>query len=417
MIGIRAVGNSEIVLHGSVSGGESALELVLGAPTEQTIVTVGMNGEIHSGTAGKIVATGDGTLSLFIEGEDLESARDRLAVLFPGGAIVRDEGIDLVVKLKVGDESQVFEFDAVVGIPIREQEDEEDKSAPIYEVLPAALFAMNVPMSFDDRLSAQAGDNGVWLRALTGTGELSANPDGESDGLARYNSQSFHAGGDIASSATTRIGVSIGQNSLSGDMAGAGGGLRLQGTGIGLYGGYTADNLFVNGQIAVNEFSAEFSSADQENLQTDASGSGQAIGLQAGLHREIEGAVLIPRAEVEYSSVELESFVDTTGTSFAMDRADSLKARAGLRIEKPTETSGNNLFASVDLEQELAGDATIRVGSKELTIDGEGTNLRFGVGSAWTWDEGRSSLLGSFGYTSGDSGTSYTASINANFRF
>ena len=106
---------------------------------------------------------------------------------------------------------------------------------------------------------------------------------------------------------------------------------------------------------------------------------------------------MTPGVGLTWSDVSLD-FTDTGGARVSVEDAQSLKGRAGLRVEAKLE-DGPRLFGPVEATHEFSDEKTVKVmGAALKTTEAEKTGVRVGLGGARGWKDGRYALQSFAGY-------------------
>ena len=309
--------------------------------------------------------------------------------------------------------------------------------AQVFEAIPSALLILNGITTLDQRKAAQESNGSqssgttnsgsrAWVQADFGGGSFSSETstwgsaaDDNSNTGYDFRKHGFAAGFDFPSSDEFVVGVSVHHRSLSADVANQGGTIKLTGTGFGVSGTYSNEELYVDLTATYTNFDADLTSSNRGVIASGASGSGQAIGIEAGMAFGSGSVTLTPRAGFETSSASLKNFTLNTnagGGNFTMSKAKQTLGRVGVRLDKSSENS--SFYATADIENEMSkGAGKVSVAGTQLEAKGKSSaRVRVGLGGSVLWNGGRSRISSSIGYTSGYDG-GYSAGVGLNIAF
>ena len=288
--------------------------------------------------------------------------------------------------------------------------DASDDRCRLYEALPSALLAMNGVPTYEERMSAARDARGGWARVEAARGKWKADTSTRTDVAYDHSRSGLRAGMDFAAGDAGRVGVSVHGLRGSAEMAQAGGEIDLSGAGLGVH-ATTAlgGGSYVDMQAAVTWYHADLKSMTGSTLKNDVNGRGYALGVEVGKRLAgMDGGVAVtPRAGLVWSKADLDDFQDARFATVSVKEAQSLKARAGVGVEKALDgdgMDGSRLFASLDVEQEFKEETEAVVLGTSLKASARKTRIRTAAGAVHVWDEGRYSLQGSLGYAAGGGG-------------
>ena len=314
--------------------------------------------------------------------------------------------------------------------------------ARVYEALPSVLLDLNGQTAYHERMAAPRDGNGVWARFGIGDGARAPGAsttakDFRGRALAWDVSQyGIEAGLDFIPGATKRLLLGVSLHARQGEATVEHGGtIDVSGFGGGGSATYRDEaGLYLDGRFLYTYFNdIDLTSRTRGAVQADLSGHGYAFGLEAGKRLELAGldhVALTPRARFVWSSVNLEDFGDLAGLAgsgrVALETATSLKGRLGLLAETAVggatlddwAVDGGRLFGSLDVEHEFAVDRETKASGTTLASEVRATWGRVGVGGAFSWNEGLTTLSGEGFYaTAGSDNTDFGGSLSLTFRF
>ncbi len=296
----------------------------------------------------------------------------------------------------------------------------------VYEALPSVVLGLNGLRGFRERMAAPRSAKGGWARVerFQGKWKADASASQKESGVGlkyrhRRHGVEVGLGGGLGEEA--RIGASLHHRRGTAKVT-EGGDVELYGTGAGVSGTWTRDELYVDAQAAVTWYEADLGSSRRGVLKKDLSGHGHALGVEAGrrvaLERLAAGLVLTPRAGLVHSRVSMGAFSDKVGARVSVDDARSLRGRAGVDVEAKREGSPQSrMFASLEVEHEFSTDRKVRVSGTELKSEAEAMWLRLGLNGVYAWDEGRYTVQGGMSYATSGGSHELGGGLSLNLRF
>ena len=312
----------------------------------------------------------------------------------------------------------------------------------VYEALPAVLLDLNGQIPYQERMAAPRAGDGVWARLAAGDGARRQARATTAQGftgraLAWDVSQyGIEAGLDFIPGATKRLLLGVSLHARQGEATVEHGGtIDVSGFGGGGSATYRdAAGFYLDGRFSYTYFNdVDLTSRTRGAVQSDLSGHGYALGLEAGKRLGWEGldnVALTPRARFVWSTVNLEDFSDLAGLAgsgrVALETATSLKGRLGVLAETAVGAAtledlagdGGRLFGSLDVEHEFAVDRETKASGTTLASEVRATWGRVGLGGAFSWNEGLTTLSGEGFYaTAGSDNTDFGGSLSLTFRF
>ncbi len=349
--GMRA---QTVEVHGKVMGGDkdadgkkyAGVHMVKGGT-----VVIGPRAHVSasSGVAVKANAEGDMTVILVMDGDGFTGTvdgeiRNAAETALTAGRALKSagetKGVYRSVRTSVLEEvmedgSKVYEFK-----PTGAEERQYHARARVYEALPSVLLDLNAPAP---RGAAAGGD--VWASFDGGEGERQAAASTTSEGMAGralawdFTRWGVASGFDFPAGEDLTVGVSAHHRRGKATVK-HGGTVKASGTGVGVSVTYgSADAVYFRGWFSYSGFSGiELVSSDDMpgsgNLsKSDVSGSGLALGVEAGTRTELERMTLTPRGGLVFSSVDIDGFSDlegVAGSGKVYSSGKSLKGRLGV---------------------------------------------------------------------------------------
>ncbi len=297
---------------------------------------------------------------------------------------------------------------------------EDTRRCELYEALPSFLLAVNRMPAYAERTAAPRGANGVWARVEGGRGEWTAdkaNSPAMGESLAYdYDLFGARAGLDFAGEGALAGGISFHHLRGEAEMKDVGE-IIVSGMGVGASVTWTVGGFYADVSGQATWFDAEIDSTVSGKLEKEAGGLGVGMGLEVGGRMPLlEGLFLTPRLGLTWASARLDKFTDATdATEISVEDANSVKGRAGLTLETPIE--GGGLFSTVDVEQELSDETSVKIADVKLDTDVKATAVRVGLGGAITLDEGVSLRASGWYASSGDNNAEYGGGLDLSVRF
>ena len=308
----------------------------------------------------------------------------------------------------------------------------------VYEALPAVLLDLNGQLPYQERMAAPRDGDGLWARLAAGDGARRPARATTAQGftgralawdVAQYG---FEGGLDFRPAATERLLLGVSLHARQGTATVAhGGSIEVSGFGGGVSATYRdAAGFYLDGRFSYTYFDdVDLTSRTRGMVQSDLSGHGYALGLEAGKRlgwTGLDHVALTPRARVVWSTVKLEDFADLEGSGrVALETATSLKGRLGLLAEtafggatiEDWTGDGGRLFGSLDVEHEFSADRETRASGTALASEVQATWGRVGLGGALIWTDGLTLSGEGFYATAGSDNTDFGGSLTLTFRF
>lgn len=306
---------------------------------------------------------------------------------------------------------------------------------PVYEALPRVLSALSGLGTLRERTgerrwSGEAGAS-AWGR-LEGA-SLHAEPKSPAS-LAKLDVDSWKlqfgvekalgdglAGGQLVAGLTAHYGegsARVGSRFGGGDVDAKAYGVGATLTWYGASGGY------VDAQGQASWFDSDLTSDLLGRRADGVGGQGYGLSLEAGrAFAAGDGLSLTPQAQLSYSSVDFDAFVDPLAAAVSSAKGDSLQARLGLALDHQRQwrdasgqTRSLRLYGVANLSYEFLDGTSARVSG--VTVGGRDERLWGGMTLGGGYDFGRWSVFGEAAADTSLSGfgDSYGFSGSAGFR-
>ncbi|MDW9957092.1 autotransporter outer membrane beta-barrel domain-containing protein [Sinorhizobium meliloti] len=305
------------------------------------------------------------------------------------------------------------------------------------ERVPALRSCGSVPLNVEGNQTAVcAEDNTVWAR-IDGT-RAHVEPEESGARVSEYDSRSWllQAGidallhssgkGELIGGLTAHYGgINTDVSSFYGD-----GSIDTRGYGLGAtLTWYGQNGFYLDGQGQLTRFDSDLDSDILGRLADGNDGLGYAVSIEAG-HRIGLGDTwaLTPQAQLVYTSVNFDDFVDPYGARVSLDDGNSLRGRIGLALDREQQWQGaegdgrsSRLYGTVDLYREFLGDTRADVSGVSFGIEADDWIGEIGIGGSYNWGDDKYSLYGEARASTGlsDFGGSYAvrASVGLKMKF
>ncbi len=289
--------------------------------------------------------------------------------------------------------------------------------APIYEAYGQILQSLNelqtlrqrVGERFDGRPddTANAAGRAIWARIDAAHSRVTPgfSTTGTSYAIDSWRLQAGADGQVYAGDAGTLVGgVTLHHSEALADISSVFGRGKIKASGTGFGGAltwYGASGFYADAQTKLNWFDSDLSSTTAgRQLAKGKGGFGYALGLEIGQRIALSGAwSLTPQAQLTYSHVDADSFVDPFGARVALGDGDSLRGRLGISADYRQswrDSAGRQVNASLygiaNLHYEFLDGTTVTVAGTPLTSRGQ--RLWGGLGLGAKYETGRYALYG-----------------------
>ena len=225
-------------------------------------------------------------------------------------------------------------------------------------------------------------------------------------------------------------GLTAHYGTLSGDIGSVYGDGKIDTTG---YGGgatltwYGESGFYVDAQSQATWYDSNLKSDIVNGDMTNGNnGFGYALSVETGKRLVASGSWSItPQAQLVYSSVNFDSFVDRFGARVSLDQGDSLIGRLGLAIDheeswKKTDgrTARARVYGITNLYTEFMDGTAVDVAGTGFESKNDRLWVGLTLGGSYNWSDERASLYGEAAAKSSlkDFGESYTVSGTVGIR-
>jgi len=190
---------------------------------------------------------------------------------------------------------------------------------------------------------------------------------------------------------------------------------------------YGNNGFYVDGQGQATWYGSNLSSATAGRSLVDGNDAfGYALSLETGKRIDLNnGLTLTPQAQLVYSNVDFDSFVDPWGVGVSLGNGDSLRGRLGVSLDKETSwtaangtLSRNHLYGVANLHYEFLQGTEVDVAGVSFENRPERLWGEIGAGVSYNWNDDKFSLYGEGSVSTSLSsfGDSYALKGTAGFR-
>ncbi|WHS30085.1 autotransporter outer membrane beta-barrel domain-containing protein [Brucella sp. NM4] len=170
---------------------------------------------------------------------------------------------------------------------------------------------------------------------------------------------------------------------------------------------YGANGLYVDGQAQMSWFDTDIvsNSLGDLTLVDGNNGTGYAISAEIGKRFALnEDWALTPQAQLVYSRVDFDRFVDPFGSTVDLEDGDSLRGRVGLSLEKQRrwldgegKVSRLSLYGIGNVYNEFLGGTKVDLSGVDFRSRNERLWGGLGLGFTYNWSNDKYSLFGEVG--------------------
>lgn len=190
---------------------------------------------------------------------------------------------------------------------------------------------------------------------------------------------------------------------------------------------YDSNGIYIDAQAQVTWYRSDLSSATANtNLANGNRGFGYALSTEIGKRFAIDSQWSVtPQMQLVYSHVHFDRFNDTYDASVSLDKGDSLQGRVGIALNR--EVSWQNakgltnralVYGIANIDHEFLSGTQVTVASKTFVSQKERLWGGVGLGSSYSWDDGRYMVYGEglINTSLNHFGDSYALKANVGFR-
>lgn len=167
---------------------------------------------------------------------------------------------------------------------------------------------------------------------------------------------------------------------------------------------YDDNGYYLDGQAKLNWFNSTLSSRTLgRGLAKDNDGFGYALGVETGKRIGLgNGWGVTPQAQLQYSSVDFDSFTDPYGARVSLESGDSLLGRVGLATDHQNVVRDANgkvvyrrsVYGIANLYYEMLNGTAVRVADRRVGSSDERAAGGIGAGATYSWGGDKYSVYG-----------------------
>jgi len=214
---------------------------------------------------------------------------------------------------------------------------------------------------------------------------------------AGYEGVAYEAGagdltvGGYATVGTSRADIDVTPDPVTG-AARPKGHITTTGYGVGVNATWLGnDGIYADGIGQFTFYQSDLSNKVGGNNQ----GWSSALSLEAGKRFELgSGWAVVPQAQLAWTHVDFSSFIDENGSRVAIGKGDSLKGRAGLRVEKLDSWKDGDgqvrrlhLYGIANLSYEFLDGTSVKLNGTEIEQQNKRLWGEVGLGGTYAWND------------------------------
>jgi outer membrane autotransporter protein len=166
---------------------------------------------------------------------------------------------------------------------------------------------------------------------------------------------------------------------------------------------YGENGVYVDGRASATWYDSDLnSSLTRRSLADGITGFGYALSLEAGKRIKLDpNWALTPQVQLNYGSVDIDSFTDAFDTNVSPDRVDSLRGRFGLSVDYENSWYAENglisrahAYGIANLYYEALGEGSVAVAGTKFTSRMDRLWGGVGFGGTYNWNQDKFSLYG-----------------------
>ncbi|PRA80963.1 hypothetical protein CQ054_20695 [Ochrobactrum sp. MYb29] len=201
-------------------------------------------------------------------------------------------------------------------------------------------------------------------------------------------------------------GVTVHYGQVSTDITSVFGNGNIDTTGYG-FGGtltwYGNNGFYLDAQGQVTWYDSDlYSDTLRQGLADGSDGFGYALSLEAGKRIALnENWILTPQAQLTWSTVDFDSFIDPYGARVSLDKGDSLKGRLGLALghehswkNDDGQTSRAQVYGIVNLTNEFLDGTRVDVSGTKFDSRADRLTGGVGLGGTYSWANDKYAVFG-----------------------
>lgn len=247
---------------------------------------------------------------------------------------------------------------------------------------------------------------GLWARVIGGHADYDPKV---STSQAKYDTDTwtFQIGADdvLYEGASGKLvgGISLHYGAIAGDIRTPFSNGGISSTGYGLGGAltwYSDTGFYLDGQARASWYDSDLSSSTAgSELISSNDGFGYAASLEVGQQFDLRSNWSItPQAQVVYSAVDFDNFVDTFGATVSLDESRSVKTRLGISADyqklDTVSNSRTHIYGIANLYYDFADGSATNVSGVKLASENQSLWGGIGAGASHNWQDDKYSIYG-----------------------
>ena len=166
---------------------------------------------------------------------------------------------------------------------------------------------------------------------------------------------------------------------------------------------YANNGFYLDGQAQVTWFDSDLGSSTAGLSLADGNdGVGYALSLEAGKRIELSPVwFTTPQAQLTYSAVDFDDFVDPFGAAVSLGSADNFVGRLGISLDRQTEwqdsagsTNRSHLYGIANLYYDFDGGSNVDVAGVGLESENDALWGGVGLGGSLNFADDKYSVYG-----------------------
>ncbi|MFK4823099.1 autotransporter outer membrane beta-barrel domain-containing protein, partial [Ochrobactrum quorumnocens] len=166
---------------------------------------------------------------------------------------------------------------------------------------------------------------------------------------------------------------------------------------------YGNNGFYLDAQGQVTWYDSDlYSDTLRQGLADGSDGFGYALSLEAGKRIALnENWILTPQAQLTWSTVDFDSFIDPYGARVSLDKGDSLKGRLGLALghehswkNDDGQTSRAQVYGIVNLTNEFLDGTRVDVSGTKFDSRADRLTGGVGLGGTYSWANDKYAVFG-----------------------
>lgn len=173
---------------------------------------------------------------------------------------------------------------------------------------------------------------------------------------------------------------------------------------------YGDDGLYADGQAQLSWYGSDLTSTTADlSLVRGNGGFGSSFSAELGKRIALaDDLTLTPQAQLIYSTADFHDFTDAFGAPVTLEKAESLRARVGISLDKQAAwqaangtTSRSHIYGGVNLYQELLGASRIKIEDTDFDQQNERTWAGLELGASLELEDGKYTVFGAVAANTG----------------